>query len=181
MSIVPNTVGGFSGDPMGAGAIFAGAVPQGDSSLVVARLNSLLRGEISAAETYRSVLKHIASGTHADSTELLRSVQLEHAGSCQSLRDRIRELGGEASEDSGVWGIWAKAVQETFTFVGGDAGGLRALREGEEHGLKDYESALNDVDATTAQLIVNQLMPTQEKHISLLNRMIDRITHEEKR
>ncbi len=178
MSMVPNSIPGFAGDATGAGAIFAGSdVPQADGSLVVERLNSLLRGEISAAETYRNVLKHIAAGTHADNTELLRGIQLEHASSCQSLRDRIRELGGEASDDSGVWGIWAQAVQGTLTLFGGDAGGLRALLEGEEHGLKDYESAVDEIDPTSAQLIVNQLLPAQQKHISVLNRMLNVITH----
>ncbi len=110
MSVVPNTIGNFSGDATGAGAIFAGAAPVSDGSDVVARLNSLLRGEISAAETYRNVLKHIAAGTHADNTELLRGIQKEHATSCQSLRDRIRELGGQASDDSGVWGAGASGA-----------------------------------------------------------------------
>jgi uncharacterized protein (TIGR02284 family) len=152
-------------------------VPQSDFSLVVARLNSLLRGEISAAETYRNVLKHIAEGTHAQNTELLRDIQMEHSSSCQSLRDRIRELGGEASDDSGVWGIWAQAVQGTLTLFGGDAGGLRALLEGEEHGVKDYESALDELDPTSAQMIVNQFVPAQKKHITVLNQMLTGITN----
>jgi bacterioferritin (cytochrome b1) len=173
MSVIPNTMPGFAGDPTGAAAIFAGNTTQSDFNLVITRLNSLLRGEISAAETYRNVLKHIAAGTHAENTELLRNIQLEHAHSCQSLRDRIRELGGEASDDSGVWGIWAQAVQGTLTLFGGDAGGLRALLEGEEHGVKDYESAIDELDATSAQLVVNQLLPAQKKHIGVLNEMLN--------
>jgi bacterioferritin (cytochrome b1) len=175
MSVIPNSMPGFSGDPTGAGAIFAGDIPQGGTGLVVTRLNSLLRGEISAAETYRNVLKHIAEGTHAQNTELLRQIQLEHSSSCQSLRDRISELGGEASDDSGAWGIWAQAVQGTLTLFGGDAGGLRALLEGEEHGVKDYESAIDELDPTSAQLVVNQLLPAQKKHITVLNQMLHAI------
>jgi uncharacterized protein (TIGR02284 family) len=172
MSMVPNTVAGFSGDPTGAGAIFAGNPDTSGTGAVVTRLNSLLRGEISAAETYRNVLKHIATGTHAQNTELIRSVQLEHARCCQTLRDRIREVGGEATDDSGVWGIWAQVVQGTLQLFGGDAGGLRALREGEEHGLKDYQDALNDVDAASAMMITNQLLPAQTRHLNILDQLI---------
>lgn len=177
MSVIPNSIAGFSGDPTGAGAIFAGAGQVGGAGLVMDRLNSLLRGEISAAETYRNVLKHIATGPHAQHTELLRSIQVEHAASCQSLRDRIRELGGEATDDSGVWGIWAQVVQSTFTLLGGDTGGIKALIEGEEHGVKDYESALNEVDPTSAQLIQNQLLPAQMRHLKVLEHMMTAISH----
>ena len=87
------------------------------------------------------------------------------------LRDRIRELGGEASDSSGAWGVWAKTVQGTMNLFG-DASSLKALKEGEEHGLKDYQEAVNDVDASTAQLIQNQLIPAQQRHINLLDQLI---------
>jgi uncharacterized protein (TIGR02284 family) len=172
------TVGSFSGDPTGAGAIFAADGVETGTGAVVAKLNSLLRGEISAAETYRNVLTHISTGTHADSTEFLRSIQLEHARSCQTLRDRIRELGGEPTDDSGIWGIWAQTVQGTLQLFGGDAGGLRALREGEDHGLKDYQDALNEVDATSAMLITNQLLPAQTRHLTVLDQLIAKVSAE---
>src|SRR5438067_2326074 len=77
----------------------------GDTGEAVRQLNSLLRGEISAAETYRNVLDKVAdgSGDHAKDAGLLRQIQEEHGRACQSLRDRIRELGGEASDNSGAW------------------------------------------------------------------------------
>ena len=134
----------------------------GDTGEAVRQMNSLLRGEISAAETYRNVLDKVADGggdASAHDAGLLRQIQEEHGRACQSLRDRIRELGGEASDSSGAWGVWAQAVQGTMSLFGGDKGGLKALKEGEEHGLKDYEEALDDVDASSAQLIQNQLIP----------------------
>lgn len=57
----------------------------------------------------------------------------------------------------------------------GDASSLKALKEGEEHGLKDYQEALNDVDTTTAQLIQNQLIPAQQRHINLLDQLISSV------
>jgi uncharacterized protein (TIGR02284 family) len=144
----------------------------GDTGEAVRQLNSLLRGEISAAETYRNVLDRVTDGDHAKDAGLLRQIQEEHGRAAQSLRDRIRELGGEASDNSGAWGVWAQAVQGTMTLFGGDMGGMKALKEGEEHGLKDYEEALDDVDASSAQLIQNQLIPAQQRHISLLDQLL---------
>ena len=144
----------------------------GDTGEAVRQLNSLLRGEISAAETYRNVLDKVADGDHAQDAGLLRQIQEEHGRACQSLRDRIRELGGEASDSSGAWGAWAQVVQGTMTLFGGDMGGLKALKEGEEHGLKDYEESLDDIDATSAQLIQNQLIPAQQRHVSLLDQLL---------
>ena len=87
------------------------------------------------------------------------------------LRDRIRELGGEASDSSGPWGVWAKFTQGTANLFG-DSASLKALKEGEEHGLKDYQRGLDDLDATSAELVLNQLIPAQEKHVSLLDQLI---------
>jgi rubrerythrin len=180
MNVVPTNIAGFSGDPTGAAAIFAGDTSadnlQNQTGLVVQRLNSLLRGEIAAAETYRNVLDHIANGENADLTGALREVQRAHATNAQSLRDRLRELGGEADDDSGAWGAWAQVVQGTLTFFGGDRGGLRALREGEQHGINDYETALNEVDPTSAQLIENQLLPGQRKHLVMLDRLLNGVS-----
>ncbi len=174
MSAIPSDIPAFSGEPTGAAAIFANndqAVEGADPSIVITRLNSLLRGEISAAETFRNVLSKAAEGSQAD-IGTLRELQEDHGRACQLIRQRILDLGGEAADSSGVWGIWAQAVQGTLTLFGGDRGGLRALREGEEHGLKDYNAALNDVDPTSAQLIQNQLIPGQERHLSVLDQML---------
>jgi hypothetical protein len=80
-------------------------------------------------------------------------------------------LGGEPSDSSGAWGAWAKTVQGTANLLG-DNTALKSLKEGEEHGLKDYQEAVDDVDPTSAQLIQNQLIPAQQRHINLLDQLI---------
>ncbi len=54
----------------------------------------------------------------------------------------------------------------------GDAAALKALKEGEEHGLKDYESALDKVDAMTRQIIAADLIPAQRRHIQQLDSLL---------
>jgi len=144
----------------------------GDTGESITQLNSLLRGEISAAETYRMAIEKVADGADATNAGLLREIQEEHGRAAQGIRDRIRELGGEASDSSGAWGAWAKTVQGTMNLFG-DAAALKSLKEGEEHGLKDYQEAVDDVDPSSAQLIQNQLIPAQQRHINLLDQLIN--------
>lgn len=139
----------------------------------VKQLNSLLRGEISAAETYRMAIDRVArSDDPAANVDLLREIQEEHGRAAQGLRDRIFELGGEASDSSGAWGAWAQTVQGTANLFG-DKSALKSLKEGEEHGLKDYEEAADDLDPTSEMLVQNQLIPAQQRHIALLDQLIN--------
>jgi hypothetical protein len=122
-----------------------------DTGESVRQLNSFLRGEISAAETYRMAIDKVAAGEQQSANVgMLREIQEEHGRAAQAIRDRIRELGGEPSDSSGAWGAWAKFTQGTANLFG-DASALKSLKEGEEHGLKDYEEGLDDVDMTSGR------------------------------
>jgi bacterioferritin (cytochrome b1) len=146
-----------------------------DTGEAVRQLNSFLRGEISAAETYRMAIDKAGdSDKNAANIGLLRGIQEEHGRAAQAIRDRIRELGGEPSDSSGAWGAWAKFTQGTANLFG-DTSSLKALKEGEEHGLKDYEEGLDDVDATSAELVENQLIPAQQRHVALLDQLINAV------
>lgn len=148
----------------------------GDSDTSVAQLNGFLRGEISAAETYRMAIEKVAGSDdkNAGNLGLLREIQAEHGRAAQALRDRIREMGGEPSDSSGAWGAWAKTVQGAANLFG-DASALKSLKEGEEHGLKDYREGADDIDTTSADLVNNQLIPAQQRHINLLDQLISSV------
>ena len=161
MGLTPND------QPVGIGA--------NDTDEAVRQLNSFLRGEISAAETYRMAIDKAGdSQKNAANLGLLREMQEEHGRAAQAIRDRIRELGGEPSDSSGAWGAWAKFTQGTANLFG-DAASLKSLKEGEEHGLKDYEEGIDDIDATSAELVQNQLIPAQQRHINLLDQLINAV------
>src|SRR4051812_31599341 len=174
----PNS-GDVNFNPSANPAIAAGA--QADADLragndnddTIRQLNSFLRGEISAAETYRMAIDKVADADKSQVANLglLREIQEEHARAAQALRDRIRELGGEPSDSSGAWGAWAKLTQGTANLFG-DAAALKSLKEGEEHGLKDYQEGLDDIDVTSEELVRNQFIPAQQRHINLLDQLI---------
>jgi uncharacterized protein (TIGR02284 family) len=140
----------------------------------VRQLNSLLRGEISAAETYKMAIDKLdhSNTQAAANVGLLKEMQEDHGRAAQLLRQQIRDLGGEPADSSGAWGAWAQTVQGTANLFG-DAAALKSLKEGEEHGLKDYQEALDDVDSQSAGLIQNQLLPVQQRHINLLDQLIN--------
>lgn len=139
----------------------------------IGQLNSLLRGEIAATETYRMAIEQVGNGDDSSMANagLLREMGEEHGRAAQTLRDRIKELGGEPSDSSGSWGIWAKFTQGSANLFG-DSSALKSLKEGEEHGLKEHQGAVDDVDAASADLIRNQLVPAQQRHINLLDQLI---------
>lgn len=143
-----------------------------DNADVCRQLDSLLRGEISAAETYRMAIDKISASDRASANaQLLREMQQEHGRAAQALRDRIRELGGDPSDSSGAWGTWAKLTTGVANLFG-DAASIKSLKEGEEHGLKDYEGAIDELDVTSTELVQNQLIPAQQRHILALDQLL---------
>src|SRR5437016_2046057 len=103
-------------------------------------LNRLLRGELAATETYQQALAKV--GTEPRAGEL-RRLHDEHRAAANELRQHVHQHGGKPDQGSGTWGAWAKTV-EGAAKIFGDAAAVKALKEGEEHGVKDYEDALND-------------------------------------
>lgn len=139
----------------------------------VEQLNSLLRGEISAVETYEQAIKKVGEDRVSDGT-LLRAIAQEHGEHAQRLREEVRRLGGEPDNASGVWGVYAKTIEGVAKLFG-DSSALKALKEGEEHGLKDYREALDDVDDSGRRLIAEVLIPAQQRHITTLDALMQRI------
>jgi bacterioferritin (cytochrome b1) len=143
-----------------------------DTATVVDHLNDLLRGEISAAETYKMAIDKL-EGHHRDSKDArsLHEMQREHGTAAQSLRARIRALGGAADNDSGMWGAWAQFTQGIAN-VFGDRAALKSLKEGEEHGLKDYHRTLDeDLDDQTL-LLLQELAERQERHVATIDHLL---------
>jgi uncharacterized protein (TIGR02284 family) len=134
------------------------------------QLNSMLRGEISAVETYTQAARRFENERAGDAA-LLREIELEHGRNAQLIREEVKRLGGEPDNASGAWGVWAKGIEAIATLLG-EAATLKALKEGEEHGLRDYKDALEKMDGPAKELLVRRLIPAQGRHIQLLEELI---------
>lgn len=126
------------------------------------QLNSFLRGEISAVETYRMALEKLDPGSTARGE--LQACMASHQDRVEFLRAAIVAAGGQPSEGSGPWGVFAKTVEGGARLLG-DKVAIAALEEGEDHGLKDYrrESNDDDLDAQCRTLLTSRLLPLQQQ------------------
>ncbi len=136
----------------------------------VETLKALHRGELAATETYQQALAKMENSPKAAD---LRRIHLEHRETANTLRQHVRECGGEPDGDSGAWGAWAKFVEGTAKIFG-ETAALKALKEGEEQGIKDYEDALQDGDLQDdcRELIRTELLPQTREHIAVLDRLL---------
>lgn len=125
--------------------------------------NDLLRGELSAIETYSDTINK-----YPDEPEvmILRTIRDEHIDSANRLRSNVKSMGGDPVLDSGAWGGVTKAVQSTANFFG-EGSALASLKKGEETGRSMYEKALEDPDALyeCREMIRSSLLPRVASHI----------------
>jgi hypothetical protein len=76
----------------------------------------------------------------------------------------------EDTKTAGVWGVFAKTYTSGASLVG-DETAIKALTQGEEHGMKEYKEALEDesIKPELKQTIKTQFMPKQQEHLKTLN------------
>jgi uncharacterized protein (TIGR02284 family) len=134
----------------------------------VDELNKLMRGELSAVETYQMAIDKLDKNSAARAE--LESCMASHQSRVMMLRDQIIALGGEPSKGSGPWGAFAKTVEGTAKIFG-DKATISALEEGEDHGLSDYRRELEDKDLDPAAraIVIGQLLPAQQQTHSRLS------------
>jgi demethoxyubiquinone hydroxylase (CLK1/Coq7/Cat5 family) len=123
----------------------------------VEQLNSFLRGEISAVETYRQALSSLKTSAHV--TELTECKN-SHEQRVNILKDEIRRLGGTPAESSAAWGVFAKAVEGGAVALG-EKTAIAALEEGEDHGNSDYRKDVDKLDPPVRSIIEQQVLPMQ--------------------
>ncbi len=126
---------------------------------VVGKLNSFLRGEISAVETYKQALDKI---TDPAIRTQLESCEQDHEQRIELLRGRITQLGGKPDTGSGAWGVWARLLQGGGNLLGAKTA-LQALEEGEDHGVNDYRRDLDELDSETRAWVESNLLPKAER------------------
>ncbi|MES2308152.1 MAG: DUF2383 domain-containing protein [Verrucomicrobiota bacterium] len=136
--------------------------------------NSLLRGELSAVETYSHVIHQYKNEPQIS---LLRDMRSEHLKNVELLRQNVLSMGGDPDTDSGAWGVFAKTVQSTANLIGENSA-LQILQQGEDHGINEYEAALKNEDVMPAckSLIRETLLPRTRPHVSILKTLAARIS-----
>ena len=136
----------------------------------VAHLGSLVRGELSAVETYALALRKI--GREAAGEEL-RRIESEHEEAVDLLLGSLRRRGERPPKGSGLRGAWSKA-REGAAMIFGRRAAIEALKKDEARGLHDYEDALKDetLDPEVRDLIRARILPRARTHVPALERIL---------
>ena len=138
----------------------------------VKQLNSFLRGEISAVETYDQALKKLAD--EPEMAAPLETCRTSHQRRVELLRSEVQRRGGKPAEGSGVWGGCANLV-EGGAKVFGKGAAIAALEEGEDHGRDDYQRDLDDMSPAARDFVQTQLIPEQLRTHDTISALKQRI------
>lgn len=137
------------------------------------KVEKLLKNELSAAETYHQALEKFEEEAQRKEIAYLEPIYEEHTSAVSELQEKIQQMGGTPTSDSGIWGSWSETVMSGAELLGRDAM-LNALLAGEKNGLEDYEQAAQDPDIPSdiSTLIQNKLLTSQQENIRALNRLL---------
>ena len=134
-------------------------------------LNSFLRGEISAAETYRQAIQKLRDKPEVSTlNDCLRS----HEQRVSLLGSEIRRRGGEPAQGSGTWGAFAKLVEGGAQLFGAK-GAIAALEEGEDHGRDDYKRDAPKLEPDARAFIQQQIVPEQLRTHQMMSSLKKRL------
>ena len=135
------------------------------------KLNEVVRGEISAVETYNQILEKFQGDTKAAPISDMKN---DHNQAVSTLQSKLSTKGQSPSTDSGAWGSVAKTVMGSAKLFG-DKAALKALKEGEEHGEKLYNELLScdDIPQDVAKLVQGDLLPKQHRHIQQIDQLMN--------
>lgn len=133
----------------------------------IRQLNSFLRGELSAVETYQQCIEKMEDRAFAAE---LGSLQDSHRRRAELIRARVRQLGGEPADGSGVWGSFARLAEGTAKIFGASAA-VSALEEGEDHGRDDYQRDVHNLSPAERRFVEMEIIPEQQRTHDALSRI----------
>lgn len=125
----------------------------------VKHLNSFLKNELAAVETYSQVLEKADS---PDISSSLAALQQSHQTRARLLRERIEAMGGSPASGSGMWGSVAK-LMEGGSKLFGEKSAVSTLEEGEDRGRDDYQQSVNKLSPENQRFIEQEIMPEQQR------------------
>lgn len=142
------------------------AAPKG-SDMNPTQLDDLIRGEMAAVKTYDQVIEKTSDEKER---EKLVSIRDDHKNAVEKLKGFANRDVKEDTTSAGAWGAFTKAWTGSAKLFGNKTA-LKALSQGEEHGISEYKEALEDdsIKPELKQMIKTQFIPKQEEHLKTIN------------
>lgn len=127
------------------------------------RLNALLRVELAAVVAYQHALRSLDGRLGGDSSRVL-GMAAGHQRNVAALQGCIRALGSvPVAEPGEAWSSFALLRDELS---------VQQLLEAEECGLAEYEAALPSLEGEVRDLVENELIPRQRRHVADLSTIL---------
>ncbi len=139
-------------------------------------LNNLLRGEVSAVETYDQAIEKFTNPLQPEVLADLAHIRDEHILIVNWLRDRIAANGGSPVEGSGIWGSFTQAITKTAKLLGPQTA-LSALKQGELIGFENMQKALADsaLPQEYRTTLSQEFIPKSQQHVVALDRLLEHL------
>jgi hypothetical protein len=130
------------------------------------QLDDLIRGEMAAVKTYDTALEKVKDPKEVEKLKMIRK---DHVNAVEKLKTYATKDVMEDTKSAGAWGAFASAYTGGARLFG-DETALKALTQGEEHGINEYKEALEDetIKPELKQMIKTQFLPKQQEHIKTL-------------
>jgi hypothetical protein len=130
-----------------------------DHGSTIDQLNSFLRGELAAVESYKLALDHMEQTEHRPA---LVQCSRSHQERARLLTEAILGRGGEPAEGSGAWGSLVRTLERGAAALG-ERAAVALLEEGEDHGRDDYLRDVDNLEPSARQLIEFAILPEQRR------------------
>lgn len=137
-------------------------------------LNSFLRGEVSAVETYRLAIDRLHDEPEASTlTECLRC----HEERALLLTREIERRGGIPVTGTGTWGAFARLPDDTAGVVARRSA-VAALEEGEGHRRDAYRRDAPSLESDALAFFQQHLLPAQLRTHQVVSTLKDSLAVE---
>jgi hypothetical protein len=142
-----------------------------NTSVSVEKINDLVKGEMSGVETYEQALGKVEGSSEEPK---IQAILNDHKEAVSKLQGALEKLGASSAKSSGAWGAFVKSIEGTARLFGNTAA-LKALKEGEEYGVKQYEGTLDTegLDEECARLIRDDLLPQTKRHVNDIDQLMN--------
>ena len=139
-------------------------------SMAPTQMDDLIRGEMSAVKSYDTILADMKDGAEKTKLEKIRA---NHETAVEKLKGFASKEVKEDTKSAGAWGSFA-TVWTSGAKLMGNKTALKALTQGEEHGITEYKEALDDasIKPELKQMIRTQFIPKQEEHLKTIKSMM---------
>jgi len=147
-----------------------------DTETVVKELNTMLRGELMAAESYDLF---IANTDNDEIRQLFEQFRADHREHADLLSERIRSLGGVPGKGTGIPGMFSQIKLEYETKRKDSEEILKRAYFGEDKGVKMVEEIVKgDLDPESSELVGRILQKDREHLIAMMEIMQEHLIQE---